>query len=240
MAETDDLLVADLDVPFDTAFTKAGAMNGHPTYPVPPVTTIQGLLYAAMGRPSLLRPNNLPNSVRDREEEFRDRVQTTVAFGQRVLDEGIVTNGLWSKQKRSRSGDTGYLRSPAQRESVIQPSYRVYIGGPADLLDTFAAALRDPQRLLYLGHSDGLVQISDVTRTVATLVTDSARLECVVPGPGENPTLLPVAPDYRGRYTTHPGELKTVSPSGGTVDEYYKTESGDQFVYLLDRRGDSQ
>lgn len=239
MTASDDLLTADLDVPFDTAFTKAGAMNGHPTYPVPPVTTIQGLLYAAMGRPSLLRPNDLPNSVRDREETFRDRVQTDCAFGQRVIDSGVTTSGLWSKQKRSSSGQTGYLRSPAQRESLIQPTYRIYVGGPTDLLDAFAAALRDPQRLLYLGHSDSLVEVCDVTRTTATQVSESATLDCVVPGEGDDPTLLPVAPDYRGQYTTHPGELKTVSPTGGPVDEYYQTETGDRFVYLLDRREDA-
>ncbi len=236
MPETDELLIADLNVPFDTSFRKAGSMNGHPTYPIPPITTIQGLLYAAMGRPSLLQPNNLPNSTRDREEEFRERVQTTCAFGQRVLQDGTVTSGLWSKQKRERAGETGYLRSPAQRESLIQPAYRIYIGGPAELINTFTAALRDPQRLLYLGHSDALVEIADITRTAATRVSETENLDCVVPGSGENPTLLPVAPDYRRGRSTHPGELKTVSPSGGTVDEYYETKSGEQFVYVVDQR----
>ncbi len=236
MGETEQLLTAVLDVPFDTAFTKAGAMNGQPTYPVPPIPTIQGLLYAAMGRPSLLRPNNLPTDVRAEEEAFRERVRESCAFGERVLDAGTRTSGLWSRQKRSRSGDTGYLRSPGQRESLIGPRYQIYVGGPSSLLDAFAAALRDPQRLLYLGHSDCLVDVRSVTRTTATRHETTTELDCVTPGADGEPTLLPVTPDYRDGRTTRPGTVKTVSPSGGTADAYYETTSGERYTYLIDPR----
>ncbi|MEZ3118169.1 CRISPR-associated protein Cas5 [Halobaculum sp. MBLA0147] len=234
MADDEQVLTAVLDVPFDTAFTKAGAMNGLPTYPVPPVTTIQGLLYAAMGRPSLLRPNNLPKDVRDDEEAFRERVQTECAFGERVLEPGVRTAGLKSRQKRAR--EDGYITSPARQESLIGPTYQIYVGGPTELLSAFAAALRDPQRLLYLGRSDDLVDVRDVSRTTATHHAETADLECVTPGASGEPTLLPVSPDYRGRYTTHPGEVKTVSVEGGTVDSYYETKEGERFVYLVDPR----
>lgn len=234
MGEGEPLLTAVLDVPFDAAFTKAGAMNGLPTYPVPPVTTVQGLLYAAMGRPSLLRPNRLPNDVRDDEESFRERVETECAFGERVVEPGVWTAGLRSREKRAR--DDGYITTPTRQESLIGPTYRIYVGGPPELLDAFAAALRDPQRLLYLGRSDDLVEVRDVTRTTATYCDEPAELDCVTPGASGDPTLLPVSPDYRGRYTTHPGEVKTVSPDGGPVDGYYETADGEQFVYLADPR----
>lgn len=238
MAEAEPLLTAVLDVPYAASFTKAGAMNGLPTYPVPPVTTIQGLLYAAMGRPSLLRPNNLPNDVRAEEEEFRERVQTECRIGERVLDSGTRTAGLRSRQKRERPGNEGaYLTTPAQMESLIEPTFRIYIGGPAELLDSFAAALDDPQRLLYLGGSDDLVDVQSVTQTTATYHEETAELDCVTPGAGDDPTLLPVSPDYRGRYTTHPGEVKTVSPSGGEVTGYYESAGGEQFVYLNEGSG---
>lgn len=227
-----DVLAATLDVPFECAFLKAGAMNGLPTYPVPPVTTIQGMLYNALGRPSLLKPNELPKNVRDDEESFREAVQTECDIGIRVIEEGERLTGLRSRQKAPRSDNLEYVTYPAEMETIIQPTYRIYVGGPSRLVDAFESGLRNPQRPLYLGRSDDLVDIEDVSRTEANRVEESAELDCVVPGGTDEPVLLPVSPDYRGRYTEHPGELKTVSVSGGVVDQYLETENGERFVYV--------
>jgi hypothetical protein len=197
------------------------------------VTTIQGVLYAALGRPSLLKPNNLPREIRDEEETFRERVQTECDVGLRAVDRGTQVSGLRSRQKATESDETeSYVTYPAEMETLISPTYRVYVGGPSDLVSAFAEALESPQRLLYLGRSDDLVVIPTVDVVEATKVTEPATLDCVVPGADGETTLLPVAPDYRGTYTEHPGELKTVSVDGGTVDEYWETTAGERFVYV--------
>lgn len=230
------VLCATLDVPVECAFTRAGAMNGLPTYPVPPVPTIQGLIYAALGRPSLLqatRYGELDTELRDAEEEFRARVENECSFGLRVLESGTDHTSLRSRHKASSSrSDTAYITYPAQMETLIAPTYRIYVGGPSTLLDAFESALRDPERLLYLGRSDDLVDITDIEQCTATYVDEEASLDCVTTGPGEDATLLPVEPDRRSGRTTDPARVTTVSVAGGTVSGYYETANGERFVYL--------
>lgn len=231
----DPVLRATLDVPFECAFTQAGAMNGLPTYDVPPVPTLQGLLYAANGRPSLLEPNDLDRETRYAEEEFRERVQEDCSFGIRVVDSGRKLNSLRKRHKATESGtDWTFIGYPTEMETLLRPTYRIYIGGPEDLLSAFASALHDPVRLLYLGRSDDLVDIHDVDVVLAEYVEEATTLDCVVPGAGETPNLLPVAPDYKGRYTTHPGRVTTVSVTGGEVDGFYETtdDRQERFVYV--------
>jgi len=235
---TDDITVlrATLVVPHETAFFKASAMNGLPTYPVPPITTLQGMLYAAMGRPSLLQPNQLPTDLRTREEEFRQRVRNECRFGERVVSEPGNITSLRTRQKATTSNtDEAYIGYPTQTETLIGPTYRMYVAGPEELISTFEYALGDPERLLYLGRSDDMVHICEVDTTEATLVNETANVDCVVPGADRDPVLLPVSPDYRGKYGAgHPGQVKTVSIKGGEVDEYYRTEDGEEFVFVTE------
>jgi CRISPR-associated Cas5-like protein len=233
MTESHQVLRATLDVPHETAFFKSDAMNGLPTYPVPPIPTLQGLLYAAMGRPSLLQPTQLSNDVRNQEEEFRERVQNECQFGQRIIDEGYRTQSLRSRHKATRSStDEAYVSYPTQAETIIAPTYRFYVTGPTELLDKFAESLRNPKRLLYLGRSDDMVSIRNVNTLQAELVDEGATLDCVIPGAGKEPVLLPVQPDYRDGRSNHPAQVRTVSVFGGEVDEYYQAEDGDKFVYI--------
>jgi CRISPR-associated Cas5-like protein len=236
MSNPPGVLRAVLDVPHEAAFYKSDAMNGLPTYPIPPVTTIQGLLYAALGRPSLLQPNQLPNDLRRDEEAFRERVRDECRFGERVLDRGTQSQSLRSRQKAASSKDEeAYVTYPTQAQTILAPSYQIYIGGPDQLLEAFESALRDPERLLYLGRSDDLVTIRDIDILKTEYVDEQASLDCVVPGGGGDPVLLPVRPDYRDRYSArHPGKVRTVSISGGPVDGYFETSDGDRFVYITE------
>jgi hypothetical protein len=117
-------------------------------------------------------------------------------------------------------------------ETLISPTYRMYVGGPDDLLESFQEALQDPERLLYLGRSDDLVDVRDVDLISVQRMADETTLDCVTPGPGADVTLLPVEPDYRSGLTTQPARVETVSATGGQVDGYYETSDGERFVYL--------
>jgi CRISPR-associated Cas5-like protein len=236
MSEYEQTLRATLDVPFECSFTKAGAMNGLPTYRVPPVPTIQGLLYAALGRPSLLQATQygeLENDVRDQEEAFREQVREECSFGIRIVEDGTEHTNLRSRHKASTSdAERAFITYVAQREALESPTYRIYIGGPTRLLSAFKTALEDPERLLYLGRSDDLVDVRDIEIHDITHVDEPTTLECVIPGPGEDPTLLPIEPDERDYPRKDPARVETVCLTGGDVDSYYETEDGDQFVYL--------
>lgn len=231
------VLRSTLDVPFECAFTKAASMNSRPTYELPPVTTLQGMLYAALGRPSLLlqagRGRTMNKSTFDAEREFRNYVQEECRFGIRILESGTTYEGLRKLHKKQTSKEEQeFLTYVTNVETLISPTYRMYVAGPEDLLDTFEGALNDPERLLYLGRSDDLVDIYDIGQTTAEHVEETASLDCAVPGPGETPTMLPVEPDTKIGRRKQPSRVATVAAEGGKVDEYYETPDGDRFAFL--------
>ena len=231
------VLCSTLDVPFECSFTKAATMNSRPTYELPPVTTLQGMLYAALGRPSLLlqsgRQRTMDKSTYDAEREFRAFVEEECRFGIRVIDSGTEHTGLRKLHKKTRSEDEReFLTYVTNLETLISPTYRIYVTGPDELLSEFAAALRDPERLLYLGRSDDLVDIRDVEQTTATYVEESATVDCAIPGAGDNPTMLPVKADTQEGRRKQPSQVKTVAVDGGQVDAYYSTPHGERFVFL--------
>lgn len=229
---------ATLDVPFECAFTKAASMNSRPTYEIPPVTTLQGMLYAALGRPSLLMQDHhsrrtMEKSSIDVEREFRNHVENECRFGVRILESGAKHTGLRNLHKKARSNDEReFLTYVTNVETLVEPTYRMYVTGPDGLLDEFAEALRDPERLLYLGRSDDLVDIRDVDRSTAERVDESTTVDCAIPGSGDNPTMLPVESDKKDGRSTQPSRVKTVAVNGGAVDAYYEAPDGERFVFL--------
>jgi len=229
----DAVFRATLDVPVECAFWKAGAMNSLPTYQVPPIPTLQGLLYAALGRPSLLLSSSgaLDTDTRADEETFRESVQEECRFGLRIVKSGGSHTGLRKRHKAS-TDDKPYGPYVAQAETLIAPTYRMYVGGPEEQIATFADALENPERLLYLGRSDDLVDIHGVEVVDPQYHHETTTLDCVTPGAGNEPALLPVEPDYRDGRTTKPARVETVSLTGGEVDGYYETSDGDQFVFI--------
>lgn len=231
------VLCSTLDVPFECSFTKAATMNSRPTYELPPVTTLQGMLYAALGRPSLLlqggRQRTMDKSTFDTERDFRSFVEDECRFGIRVIDSGTEHTGLRKLHKKTSSRDEReFLTYVTNLETLVSPTYRMYVTGPDDLLSEFAAALRDPERLLYLGRSDDLVDIQDVEQTTATYVEEPATVNCAIPKAGDNPTMLPVKADTKKGRHKQPSQVKTVAVDGGQVDAYYSTPNGERFVFI--------
>lgn len=231
------VLRATLDIPFECAFTKAASMNSRPTYELPPVTTLQGILYAAMGRPSLLlqggRQRTLDKSTFDDERDFRNDVQQDCRFGIRIVKPGTTHTGLRKLHKKSRSEqDREFMTYVTNVETLVSPTYRMYVKGPDTLLGEFHDALVDPERLLYLGRSDDLVDITEVDRTEAEYVEEPATVDCAIPGAGDDPTMLPVEADTKVGRRKEPSQVKTVAARGGDVNAYYETPDGERFVFI--------
>lgn len=231
------VLRATLDVPFECAFTKAATMNSRPTYELPPVPTLQGMLYAALGRPSLLlqggRQRTMDKNTFDAERDFREFVQEECRFGIQIIDSGDSQSSLRKLHKKARSEDEKeFITYVTNVETLVSPTFRMYVTGPDELLTTFREGLCDPERLLYLGRSDDLVDIREVEIVTAERIDESATVDCAIPGSGEDPAMLPVEPDTKVGRQKNPSRVSTVAAYGGEVDSYYQTTDGDQFVFI--------
>lgn len=221
------VVAATLDVPFECTFTNASAMNDLPSYPVPPLTTIRGMLYAAWGRPSLLgqggRGRTMEKKRVEAEQEFRESFEADTAIGIRVLDSPTSKRDLRTRQKVARnSDDRTYFSYPVEEETLLFPTYRVYVAGDEERCNAVAAAFRDPERLLYLGRSDNLVDVRNVTESQLVSHDDEEYLdEVMVPdGDGSDPVMLPVQTERMGSYNARPPEVQLVT-QGGSVESYY-------------------
>jgi CRISPR-associated protein Cas5h len=247
---TERVLRFTLDVPAECSFRKAGSVNGLPTYSIPPLTTIRGMIYNALGRPSLLlqynyRYRTMPKEQVDAESAFRAEFEDRTAIGIRIVNDAVEASHLRSFHKRDDSSDPAmYKRAIGVADTLIGPTYRVYLAvncdGETDGMDDEPLgivhdALIDPARPLYLGRSDDLVVVRDVEIVGAERVSERKRLDCVVPGgTGDEIEMLPVRSDTVDWGSSSPSSGRVVSVDGGMVDEHLET-TDERFV-LIDER----
>jgi hypothetical protein len=66
------------------------------------------------------------------------------------------------------------------RQKIVKPVFRLYLSGDGELLQEVERALGDPARILYLGESDDLVELSGIGIREAVRV-QSDRIDSVVP-----------------------------------------------------------
>ncbi|OAT86158.1 CRISPR-associated protein Cas5 [Desulfotomaculum copahuensis] len=154
------ILAATLEVPFWCSFRVPYTVNVHFTYPVPPVTTLYGLLACAAGYPA------------DCLEPMR-----YLRFGIGVLHGGRLVETYSKIIKWDRRDLRNQMRTLVMKQKIVQPSYKLYVGGPEAMLARLAAALKQPFFPLFLGESDDLVEVGDVglqpVRTVQTGIVHS-------------------------------------------------------------------
>ena len=117
------------------------------TYPLPPFTTIRGLIANALG---------LPRDSFEIQEWFRIGIKT-----ERVPQRNREMAKLLKFIKRDK--ETRYLRtfpsSPMHKEFLVNPSYWIYLVGEEDKIKRIHKALNSPKRPLYLGTSDDLIDL---------------------------------------------------------------------------------
>ncbi len=147
-------LTVDLESPYFACFRQVAATSVVLTYPVPPFTTLIGMLLNAMGV-----------HYADYEAE-RGRLQEALRFNlrplhpparpQRELAKLLKLVGEGRKEEGKRPVD--FPSSPVRKSFLVRPAYRVYLASESrHLLENLWSALRNPARPLYLGGSDDMV-----------------------------------------------------------------------------------
>lgn len=126
------------------SFRKVNTTSFLSSYYIPPFTTIRGLLSNALG---LARDDFL--------------IQDWIKIG-------IKTNSFqksselskFLKLKEGKRENNRFNSSPIFRDFLINPIYDIYVAGDNDKINILNDALKNPQRNLYIGYSDDMVDIT--------------------------------------------------------------------------------
>ncbi|MER3467337.1 MAG: hypothetical protein C4312_01695 [Thermoflexus sp.] len=184
-------LTVDLEIPYFACFRQVATTSVVLTYPVPPFTTIVGMLLNAMGVHSA------------HYEVERDRLQAALRFNvrplyppgppQRELAKLLKLVGEGRKEEGKRPVD--FPSSPVRKSFLVQPAYRAYLASAAPrLIEELWEALHRPARPLYLGGSDEMVIVTPRWKGPLTWA-DGQEVWGLLPGLHEGCELirLPVA-----------------------------------------------
>jgi CRISPR-associated protein Cas5 subtype I-B len=154
------MLYVEMEVPFWTSFRHPAAVNYHLTFPVPPPTTLYGLLAAALGLPA---------------DDYS--LTSQIEFTVRILEAGEMINDLVHIIKYDFRIDPHTL---VHRQRLIMPVYGVFIKGDEDTLKEIEQALHKPFFPLCLGESDDLVEIKEI-RWLQGEEGSSSEIDSIVP-----------------------------------------------------------
>ncbi len=170
------------------------------SYPIPPFTTIRGLIANALGLPRDffeiqewfkigIRPIKIEKNIEvlkllkfiSRKSKFK------------CLDCGNVFESDKKQCPKCKSKNLEQLpiyertfpSSPVYREFLINPSYWIYIVGEDDKIKMIYDALKNPKRPLYLGTSDDLVDL-EIFEPINVKKINSYEINSVLDGIHEN------------------------------------------------------
>ncbi|NLA83214.1 MAG: CRISPR-associated protein Cas5 [Clostridiales bacterium] len=141
----DKVLSALLTIPYWCSFRKSHTINVHMTYPVPPITTIYGLIANALGL-----------------EQDDYSLMDEMSIGLSIEKWGEEVDNYSNIMKSTRSGPEYYYSTSVIKQKIIKPQYYIYVRANKDLIERIEEALNNPSRLLYFGESDDLVEISRI------------------------------------------------------------------------------
>lgn len=143
-------LVFDLECPYFACFRHPTSTSVILTYPIPPFTTIRGLLSCALG---LVRNDFV--------------LQDTTEIGIQPVEIQRSSRELAKILKLTTERDGGvrpgsFPSSPMYRYFLVRPTFRVFIRGDDETIQDLHRALEAPSRPLYIGQSDDLVVVSNL------------------------------------------------------------------------------
>jgi CRISPR-associated protein Cas5h len=168
-------LIFEMEAPYFCCFRKPATTSVILTYPIPPFTTIRGFLANCLGL------GQFPKHV-----EYLS-LQNGIKIGIQRLEVKGISRELCKILKLKKTGE-GFKRvfpsSPMFKNYLIGPKYRIYIDGESNIESLFES-LKDPERPLYLGQSDDMVDVTNV-KVMDIEKTKSKEIHSVIKGVQEN------------------------------------------------------
>lgn len=134
------------EVLYFVTFRKPASTSLILTYPIPPFTTIRGMIANALG-------------LQQHDHSLQDQIK----IGLRVLDAGfknVEMAKILKLKEQPRPPGTDYPSSPMFKEYLLKPVYEFFVAGKEQIMKDIHTALILPQRPLYLGQSDDLIDIT--------------------------------------------------------------------------------
>ena len=158
------ILTFGLICPFWASFRHPQKVNVHVTYPIPPPTTLYGLLNAARGKPQDWNAD-------------KDNWQISLV----IESKGQFIETFSKIFKPARKGEAQFDRTILIRQKLIKVHYTIYLKSDEQLLIEAQQALCAPYWPLYLGESDDVVDII-TPRIVECQPTEVQRVHSIIPG----------------------------------------------------------
>ncbi len=183
-------MTVDLECPYFACFRQVAATSVVLTYPVPPFTTLLGMLLNAMGVHHAFyeeERNRLQQALR-----FNLRPLTPVERPQRELAKLLKLVGEGRKEGKR---PVDFPSSPVRKSFLVRPAYRLYLASESqETIQPLRDALERPARPLSLGGSDNMV-IPTLRWMGEVRWAESAETWGLIPGIHEGCELirLPVA-----------------------------------------------
>jgi len=173
MMSTPDMLygfIADAEMPYFACFRKPTSTSLMLTYPVPPFTTIIGMIANALECP---RSTYFEDILRLQETLWLNlRPLTPVQRPSRELAKILKLVGEAREQRKP----TSFPSSPMYKYFLLRPTFRLFVASEdKDTVIEIAESLRHPKRPLYLGQSDDMVIVEVAWQgDVSTTQSDQA------------------------------------------------------------------
>jgi len=155
-----------IDSPYFVTFREPTSTSLILTYVIPPYTTIRGMISNALG---------LPRDDLSVQDWFKIGIKPLRFEKSREIAKVLKLKGTGRKYERT------YPSSPMFREFLVEPSYEVYLVGDEEKIRKTYSALLNPERPLYLGGSDDLVDL-DIFEPVEVEETEANEVWSVVEG----------------------------------------------------------
>lgn len=173
------LVSARLNVPFWCSFRMPYTINVNFSYPVPPITTLYGLIGCALGLPA---------------DSFDLLAEVEISVGLEQEGELVETYSRIIK----RDPRTPDRRTLLIRQKLLQPTYRLYLLAEAPLAEEIATRLADPVFPLALGESDDIVEIDQINvypaeSELVKSVDSILPADLAEPSSDSNTAYLPIA-----------------------------------------------
>ncbi|RLI80187.1 CRISPR-associated protein Cas5 [Archaeoglobales archaeon] len=155
-----------VDCPYFTTFREPTSTSLILTYLIPPYTTIRGMISNALG---------LSRDDLRVQEWFKIGIKPLNFEKCREMAKILKLKGTGKNYQRT------FPSSPMFREFLVEPSYEIFLVGDDERIKEVHSALLNPERPLYLGGSDDLVDI-EVFEPVEVEETEADEVWSVAEG----------------------------------------------------------